>query len=74
MCNHPLCEEPPPDVKPKFPLPQLNPVPAGPVTGVNGEKVSCLSTPPYEEVVDCDEVSPQPPLLQARILAEVSKL
>ena len=23
VCNHPLCEEPPPDVKPKFPLPQL---------------------------------------------------
>ena len=65
MRNHPLCEELPPDVEPKFALPQLNPVPADPITGVYGEKVSCLSTPPREEVVDCDEVSPQPPLLQA---------
>ncbi|XP_066844751.1 S-phase kinase-associated protein 2 isoform X2 [Anser cygnoides] len=33
VCNHPLGEEPLPDVQPKLPLPQLNTVPVGPVTG-----------------------------------------
>ena len=35
--EHPLGEEPLPDVQPKRPLPQLNTVPVGPITGDYGE-------------------------------------
>ena len=37
VCNHPLSEEPLPDVHPKLPLPQLNTIPTGPITGVYRE-------------------------------------
>ncbi|KAJ7411668.1 hypothetical protein BTVI_48810 [Pitangus sulphuratus] len=43
-------------------------IPLGPLTGHNREEISVDPSPsssPHEEVIDCDEVSPQSPLHQA---------
>ena len=46
----------------------LDSILSGPISGDQREKLStCPFTPCREEAVDCNEVSPQPPLLQAEI-------
>ncbi|KAJ7401682.1 hypothetical protein BTVI_93221 [Pitangus sulphuratus] len=60
--NHPLGEEPFSNIQLKPLLTQLQAVPLGPVTGHHREEISAYpaSSPP-EEIVDCNEVSPQSP-------------
>ena len=48
------------------PLSQLDTIRTGPITGHQREEIgACPSTPPYEEAVDHNEVSLQPPLFLA---------
>ncbi|GAB0194069.1 myocardial zonula adherens protein [Grus japonensis] len=61
--NHPLGEEPFPDIQPKPPLSQLHAIPLGSITGHQREEMNaCPFAPPREEAVGHDEVSPQSPL------------
>ncbi|GAB0184693.1 hypothetical protein GRJ2_000934600 [Grus japonensis] len=61
--NHPLSEEPFPDIQPKPPPSQLHSIPSGSITGHQRKEISaCPFAPPREEVVGRDEVSPQSPL------------
>ncbi|KAJ7417647.1 Calcium uptake protein 3, mitochondrial [Pitangus sulphuratus] len=64
--NHPLGEEPFSNIPPKPSLTQLQTIPSDPVTGHHREEVgACSLSSPHKKVVDCNEVSPQSPLLQA---------
>lgn len=58
--NHPLVEEPFPDIQPEPPLIQLYAVPLGPITGQQRAEISqCLSLcSPPEEAVGCHEALP----------------
>ncbi|KAJ7420327.1 hypothetical protein BTVI_21861 [Pitangus sulphuratus] len=63
--NHPLGEESSSNIQLKPPLTQIHTTPLGPVTGHLREEISaCPTSSPHKEVVDCNEVSPQSPLLQ----------
>jgi len=58
--DHPLSEEPFPDVQPELPLMQLHSVSRCLITGHQREEISTSpSAASLEEVVDCDEVTPQ---------------
>ncbi|KAJ7412163.1 hypothetical protein WISP_98869 [Willisornis vidua] len=62
--NHPLGEEPFPNIQPKSSLTQLHAIALGPVTGHHREEISaCSYASSLEDAVDCIEVSPQSPLL-----------
>jgi len=66
MTSHSLREEPFPSVQSELPLMQLHSISLCPFAGHQREMISSSSvTAPFEEVVDCDEVTPQPSLLQA---------
>ncbi|KAJ7402779.1 hypothetical protein BTVI_83504 [Pitangus sulphuratus] len=66
VANHPLHEEPFSNIQPKPSLTQLQTIPSGPVTGHYREEISAYpSSSSQEKVADCNEVSPQSPLLQA---------
>jgi len=66
VTNHPFSEEPFLNVQSELPLTQLHSIPSCPATGDEREEISnSSSTAPLEEGVDCNEVTPQPSLLQA---------
>ncbi|KAK4820738.1 hypothetical protein QYF61_004419 [Mycteria americana] len=56
-----------PNIQSKPPLAQLEAVSSRPITCYLGEETDThLSTPSFQAVVESDEVSPQPPFLQAK--------
>ncbi|KAK4806763.1 hypothetical protein QYF61_005559 [Mycteria americana] len=66
VIDHPLSEEPFPNVQSELPPTQLHSISSCPIAGHQREEISTSpSTAPLEEVVDCNEVTPQPSLLQA---------
>ncbi|KAK4807107.1 hypothetical protein QYF61_018448 [Mycteria americana] len=66
VTDHPLSEEPFPNVQSELPLRQLHSISSCPIAGHQREEISTSPSPaPHEEVVDCNEVTPQPSLLQA---------
>ena len=65
MTDHPLSEEPFPNVQPELPLVQLRAISSCPIAAHQSEISTSSSTARLEEVVDCNEVTPQPSLLQA---------
>ncbi|KAJ7400308.1 hypothetical protein BTVI_106655 [Pitangus sulphuratus] len=67
MPNYPFCEELLPDVQPKPPLAQLKTVSSCPAASCSGEERDpYLATIFCQVVVESDEVSPEPPRLQAK--------
>jgi len=61
VTNHLLSEEPFPNFHSELPLMQLHSMSLCPVTGRQREEISHYpSAALLEEVVDCDEVTPQP--------------
>jgi len=66
VTKHALSEEPFPQVQSELSLAQLHSLSSCPIAGHQGEEISISSSRvPGEEVVGCDEVIPQPSLLQA---------
>ncbi|KAK4806146.1 hypothetical protein QYF61_001069 [Mycteria americana] len=66
VTDHPLSEEPFPYVQSELPLTQLHSISPCPIAGHQREEISTSpSAAPLEEAVGCDEVTPQPSLLQA---------
>lgn len=60
--NHPLGEEPFPDIQTKPSPTQLHAVSSGPVIGHESEEISISpSASPYEDIEDINEVSPPSP-------------
>jgi len=75
VTDHPLCEEPFPNVQSELPLTQLHSIPLYPIAGYQREEISTSrSAALLEEVVDRDEGTPQPALLRAElaVLSEFS--
>lgn len=54
-----------PNIQPKPPLKSLNAIPLSPASSHQREIGISSSITPHEEAVGCDEVFPQPLLLQA---------
>ncbi|KAK4831319.1 hypothetical protein QYF61_016808 [Mycteria americana] len=66
MLDNPLGEEKFPNIQSKPPLAQLEAISSCPITCYLGEETDPhLSTASFQVVVESDEVSPQPPFLQA---------
>ncbi|KAK4821623.1 hypothetical protein QYF61_026057 [Mycteria americana] len=67
MLDNPLGEEIFPNIQSKPPLVQLEAISSCPITCYLGEETDPhLSTTSFQAVVESDEVSPQPPFLQAK--------
>ncbi|KAK4833014.1 hypothetical protein QYF61_027116 [Mycteria americana] len=67
MLDNPLGEEKFPNIQSKPPLAQLEAISSRPIPCYLGEETDPhLSTPSFQAVVESDEVSPQPPFLQAK--------
>ncbi|KAK4827978.1 LOW QUALITY PROTEIN: hypothetical protein QYF61_022680 [Mycteria americana] len=67
MLDNPFSEEKFPNIQSKPPLAQLEAISSCPITCYLGEETSPhLSTTSFQVVVESDEVSPQPPFLQAK--------
>ncbi|KAK4824780.1 hypothetical protein QYF61_019206 [Mycteria americana] len=67
MLDNPLGEEKFPNIQSKPPLAQLEAISSCPITCYLGEETDPhLSTTSFQVVVESDEVSPQPPFLQAK--------
>ncbi|KAK4832379.1 hypothetical protein QYF61_022234, partial [Mycteria americana] len=67
MLDNPLGEEKFPNIQSKPPLAQLEAISSCPLTCYLGEETDPhLSTTSFQVVVESDEVSPQPPFLQAK--------
>ncbi|KAK4830313.1 hypothetical protein QYF61_009818 [Mycteria americana] len=67
MLDNPLGEEKFPNIQSKPPLVQLEAISSSPITCYLGEETDPhLSTTSFQVVVESDEVSPQPPFLQAK--------
>ncbi|KAK4815206.1 hypothetical protein QYF61_021825 [Mycteria americana] len=67
MLDNPLGEEKFPNIQSKPPLAQLEAISSRPITCYLGEETDPhLSTPSFQVVEESDEVSPQPPFLQAK--------
>ncbi|KAK4831835.1 hypothetical protein QYF61_019593 [Mycteria americana] len=67
MLDNPLGEEKFPNIQSKPPLAQLEAISSCPITCYLGEETDPhLSTTSFQAVVESDEVSPQPPFLQAK--------
>ncbi|KAK4827229.1 hypothetical protein QYF61_015399 [Mycteria americana] len=67
MLDNPFCEEKFPNIQSKPPLVQLEAISSCPITCYLGEETDPhLSTTSFQVVVESDEVSPQPPFLQAK--------
>ncbi|KAK4816763.1 hypothetical protein QYF61_022761, partial [Mycteria americana] len=67
MLDNPLGEEKFPNIQSKPPLAQLEAISSCPITCYLGEETNPhLSTTSFQVVVESDEVSPQPPFLQAK--------
>ncbi|KAK4832495.1 hypothetical protein QYF61_023542 [Mycteria americana] len=67
MLDNPFSEEEFPNIQSKPPLAQLEAISSCPVTCYLGEETDPhLSTASFQVVVESDEVSPQPPFLQAK--------
>ncbi|KAK4823531.1 hypothetical protein QYF61_003040 [Mycteria americana] len=67
MLDNPLGEEKFPNIQSKPPLAQLEAISSHPITCYLGEETDPhLSTTSFQVVVESDEVSPQPPFLQAK--------
>ncbi|KAK4833095.1 hypothetical protein QYF61_027761 [Mycteria americana] len=67
MLDNPLGEEKFPNIQSKPPLAQLEAISSCPITCYLGEETDPhLSTTSFQGVVESDEVSPQPPFLQAK--------
>ncbi|KAK4823524.1 hypothetical protein QYF61_003033 [Mycteria americana] len=67
MLDNPFSEVKFPNIQSKLPLAQLEAVSSHPITCYLGEETDPhLSTPSFQVVVENDEVSPQPPFLQAK--------
>jgi len=65
VSEHPLSEEPFPNVQFELSLTQFHTISMCPVAGHQREEISrSPSAAPLEEAADCDEVTPQPSLLQ----------
>ncbi|KAK4823797.1 hypothetical protein QYF61_006519 [Mycteria americana] len=65
--DNPLGEVKFPNIQSKPPLAQLEAISSCPITCYLGEETDPhLSTPSFQAVVESDEVSPQPPFLQAK--------
>ena len=66
VTDHPLSEEPFPNVQSELPLTQLHSLSPCHASGHQREEISTsTSTSPLEEDVDCDDITPLPSLLQA---------
>ena len=66
VTNHPLSEEPVPNVQSELPLTQLHSISLCPITGHQREGISiCPSAASLKGSVDFHKVTPQPSLLQA---------
>ncbi|KAK4831485.1 hypothetical protein QYF61_017986 [Mycteria americana] len=67
MLDNPLGEEKFPNIQSKPPLAQLEAISSCPIACYLGEETDPhLATPSFQAVVESDEVSPQPPSLQAK--------
>ncbi|KAK4807027.1 hypothetical protein QYF61_000356 [Mycteria americana] len=67
MLDNPLGEEKFPNIQSKPPLAQLEAISSCPITCYLGEETDPhLSTTSFQVVVESDEISPQPPFLQAK--------
>ncbi|KAK4828407.1 hypothetical protein QYF61_026161 [Mycteria americana] len=67
MLDNPLGEEKFPNIQSKPPLAQLEAISSCPITCYLGEETDPhLSTTSFQVVVESDEVSPEPPFLQAK--------
>ncbi|KAK4829773.1 hypothetical protein QYF61_006572 [Mycteria americana] len=67
MLDNPFSEEKFPNIQSKPPLAQLEAISSRPITCYLGEETDPhLSTTSFQVVVESDEVSPQPPLLQTK--------
>ncbi|KAK4807052.1 hypothetical protein QYF61_018393 [Mycteria americana] len=67
MLDNPLGEEKFPNIQSKPPLAQLEAISSCPITCYLGEETDPhLTTTSFQVVVESDEVSPQPPFLQAK--------
>ncbi|KAK4830578.1 hypothetical protein QYF61_011756 [Mycteria americana] len=67
MLDNPFSEEKFPNIQSKPPLVQLEAISSRPITCYLGEETDPhLSTTSFQVVVESDEVSPQPPFLQAK--------
>ena len=65
MSDHPFSEEIFPNSQPKPPLEQFEAASSCPVAWYLGEEINThLTTTSFQVVVENDQVSPQPPLLQ----------
>ena len=64
--DHSLREEAFPHVQPKPPLVQLAAISPGPVCCLGEEAKPLFTTTSLQEVVECNEVCPEPPLLQTK--------
>ncbi|KAK4820013.1 hypothetical protein QYF61_017392 [Mycteria americana] len=67
MLDNPFCEEKFPNIQCKPPLVQLEAISSPPITCYLGEETDPhLSTASFQVVVESDNVSPEPPFLQAK--------
>jgi len=66
MANHSLTEELSPNVQSELLLTQLHSIYLCPIAGHQREISTSLSASPLEEVVDYNEVTPQPSLSQVK--------
>lgn len=63
-----VCEEPFPNVQSELSLKQLHSIYSCPITDHQRGEISSLpSADTLEEIIDCDEVIPQPSLLQTEL-------
>jgi len=67
MLAHSFTNEIVPNIQSKPPLTQLEVVASCPMANYAGEETNaCLTTTSFQVVVESNEVSPQPPLLQTK--------